>query len=85
MEWLEIAKDLNAGTVGGVAGIVAGHPLDTIKVRLQTQCHTSSHGISSSIRAIAASEGFRGFYKGMLSPILSNAPINAVVFAVYGQ
>ncbi|OQR94012.1 mitochondrial carnitine/acylcarnitine carrier protein [Achlya hypogyna] len=85
MEWIEIAKDLNAGTIGGVAGIVAGHPLDTIKVKLQTQCHTSSHGILSSVRTIAASEGFRGFYKGMLSPILSNAPINAVVFAIYGQ
>jgi len=86
MEWVEIVKDLNAGTIGGVAGIMAGHPLDTIKVKLQTQCHTmKSQGALASFRHIAQSEGVRGFYKGMLSPIISNAPINAVVFAVYGQ
>ena len=27
-------------------------------------------------------EGVRGFYKGMLPPIIANAPINAVLFAV---
>jgi len=86
MEWVEIIKDLNAGTIGGVAGIMTGHPLDTIKVRLQTQCHTlKSQGAFHSFKQIAQSEGVRGFYKGMLSPIISNAPINAVVFAVYGQ
>ncbi|ETV90936.1 hypothetical protein H310_14351 [Aphanomyces invadans] len=85
MEWIEVVKDLNAGTIGGVAGIVAGHPLDTVKVMLQTEAATSHLGIIGTCRHLAASEGFRGFYKGMLSPILSNAPINAVVFAVYGQ
>ncbi|RQM29049.1 hypothetical protein B5M09_007057, partial [Aphanomyces astaci] len=85
MEWIEVVKDLHAGTIGGVAGIVAGHPLDTIKVMLQTEKSTSHLGIVGTCRNLAASEGFRGFYKGMLSPILSNAPINAVVFAVYGQ
>ncbi|KAG9408526.1 hypothetical protein AC1031_020384 [Aphanomyces cochlioides] len=85
MEWIEIVKDLNAGTIGGVAGIVAGHPLDTIKVMLQTQSPTNRLGFLGSCQALAASEGVKGFYKGMLSPIVSNAPINAVVFAVYGQ
>jgi len=30
-------KDLSSGTFGGIAQVVSGHPLDTIKVRLQTQ------------------------------------------------
>ncbi|RHX97548.1 hypothetical protein DYB25_007199 [Aphanomyces astaci] len=83
MEWVDVAKDLNAGTIGGVSGIIAGHPLDTIKVRLQTQAQSSS--IVNTFRSIVQSEGVTGLYKGILSPILSNAPINAVVFAVYGQ
>lgn len=33
----DIAKDLTAGTVGGVAQLVVGHPFDTIKVKLQSQ------------------------------------------------
>ncbi|OAY77129.1 Mitochondrial carnitine/acylcarnitine carrier-like protein [Ananas comosus] len=32
-----IAKDLTAGTVGGAAQLIVGHPFDTIKVKLQSQ------------------------------------------------
>src|SRR3989338_9588303 len=32
-----IAQDLLAGTFGGILQVIAGHPLDTVKVRLQTQ------------------------------------------------
>lgn len=38
--WLHIARDLVAGTFGGILQVIAGHPLDTIKVRLQTQAMT---------------------------------------------
>lgn len=85
MEWLDVLKDLNAGTVGGVAGIAAGHPLDTVKVRLQTlDASKPTAGVVSTLRQIVAAEGPLGLYKGLLSPILSNAPINAVVFGVQG-
>ena len=84
MEWLDIAKDLNAGTIGGVAGIVAGHPLDTVKVQLQTSREVSV-GVLRTLRRVVSSEGVAGLYRGLLSPILSNAPINAVVFGVQGQ
>lgn len=83
MEWLDVVKDLNAGTIGGVAGIVAGHPLDTVKVRLQTGGAAAS-GVLGCVRQIVAREGAAGLYKGLLSPVLSNAPINAVVFGVQG-
>jgi len=81
MSWLDVAKDLNAGTIGGMAGIIAGHPLDTIKVQLQT----SGQSGSSILRRSLGSDGIRGLYRGLLSPILSNAPINAVIFGVQGQ
>ncbi|KAG6623340.1 Mitochondrial Carrier (MC) Family [Phytophthora cinnamomi] len=84
MEWLDIAKDLNAGTIGGVAGIVAGHPLDTVKVQLQTSREAGA-GVVRTLRRVVSSEGAAGLYRGLLSPILSNAPINAAVFGVQGQ
>lgn len=84
MEWLDIAKDLNAGTIGGVAGIVVGHPLDTVKVQLQTS-HEASASVVRTLRKVVGSEGAAGLYRGLVSPILSNAPINAVVFGVQGQ
>ncbi|EGZ13065.1 hypothetical protein PHYSODRAFT_514638 [Phytophthora sojae] len=84
MSWLDVAKDLNTGTIGGVAGIIAGHPLDTIKVQLQTSRETGS-GVLRTLRRVVRSEGAAGLYRGLLSPILSNAPINAVIFGVQGQ
>lgn len=33
----KLAQDLIAGTVGGWAQVIVGQPLDTIKVRIQTQ------------------------------------------------
>ncbi|KAE8896085.1 hypothetical protein PF010_g11583 [Phytophthora fragariae] len=84
MSWLDVAKDLNAGTIGGVAGIIAGHPLDTIKVQLQTSRETGS-GVLPALRRVVGSEGAAGLFRGLLSPILSNAPINAVIFGVQGQ
>ncbi|KAG1710023.1 hypothetical protein DVH05_017032 [Phytophthora capsici] len=84
MSWLDVARDLNAGTIGGVAGIIAGHPLDTIKVQLQTSSETGV-GVLRTLRRVTSSEGAAGLYRGVLSPILSNAPINAVIFGVQGQ
>ena len=41
------AIDFFAGCLGGAAGVLIGHPLDTVKVKLQTQGMTSnSHGVS---------------------------------------
>ncbi|KAK1943401.1 Mitochondrial basic amino acids transporter [Phytophthora citrophthora] len=84
MSWLDVARDLNAGTIGGVAGIIAGHPLDTIKVQLQTSSEAGV-GVLRTLRRVTSSEGAAGLYRGVLSPILSNAPINAVIFGVQGQ
>jgi hypothetical protein len=33
----QVAKDVFAGTCGGISVTMVGHPFDTIKVRLQTQ------------------------------------------------
>ncbi|TMW43463.1 hypothetical protein DOY81_011456 [Sarcophaga bullata] len=32
-----MALDFVAGLIGGCAGVLVGHPLDTVKVHLQTQ------------------------------------------------
>lgn len=35
------AKDIAAGTAGGIAVVCVGHPFDTVKVLLQTQSSTN--------------------------------------------
>lgn len=103
--------DFLAGTVGGVASLLAGHPFDTIKTRLQAQSHapafriqhapaainasipllqpiaTPTYHYKSSIdalRRIVAEERFLGLYKGVTSPMLGVAVMNASIFGIYG-
>ncbi|EPQ28942.1 uncharacterized protein PFL1_03742 [Pseudozyma flocculosa PF-1] len=139
--------DFVAGTAAGVASLLAGHPFDTVKTRLQTQPHSLPHSstpasspppsnlrpesrpllapqptTSSSAAAAAASssrsthhaaiitaplrrpdgtipiyrsathafrvivkeEKLLGLYKGVTSPMLGVAVMNASIFGLYG-
>uniref|UniRef100_A0AAY4EMC2 Uncharacterized protein n=1 Tax=Denticeps clupeoides TaxID=299321 RepID=A0AAY4EMC2_9TELE len=83
-------KDFVAGGVGGACLLFVGHPLDTIKVRLQTQAKIScSHDVFYSgtydcFRKTVSKEGFRGLYKGMGAPLAGVAPMMAISFFGYG-
>ena len=75
-------KDLTAGTIGGVSGVVVGQPMDTVKVRLQT--NAAYRGTWHCLSTTAAREGPLALFRGVLPPIFANAPINATVFAAHG-
>ncbi|CAG7833921.1 unnamed protein product [Allacma fusca] len=83
-------KNFLAGGFGGVCLVVAGHPLDTIKVRLQTQPQAAPGklptytGTFDCFKKILRNEGFKGLYKGMAAPIVGVAPIFALSFFGYG-
>ncbi|XP_050313771.1 mitochondrial basic amino acids transporter-like [Anthonomus grandis grandis] len=82
-----MALDFIAGCIGGCAGVIVGHPLDTIKVCLQTQDSKNPKysGTFQCLRSIFAKEGMRGLFKGVTSPLVGVAGINAIVFGVYGN
>jgi hypothetical protein len=52
-------KEFVGGTVGGIAGVLVGHPFDTIKVRLQAQSshHPEYRGVRHCFAHIARTEG----------------------------
>lgn len=87
----DIAKDLTAGTVGGIANLVVGHPFDTIKVKLQSQPSPAPGqlpkyaGALDAVKKTVAAEGPRGLYKGMGAPLATVAAFNALLFTVRGQ
>ena len=58
--------------------------VDTIRVRIQTQTGPKL-GLHKHMTHLYTHEGWRGFFKGIWPPIVSNAPINAVVFAAFGE
>jgi len=79
-----------SGTMGGVAQVCAGHPLDTIKVRLQTQVNLPGKppaflGMNDCFRKTLHHEGVRGLYKGATSPLAGAMMHNASIFFFYGQ
>lgn len=80
----KFAIEYVSGCVGGMAGVVVGQPLDTIKVRLQTQ-RGMYKGIANCYLTILKKEGPKGLFKGMSSPLLGLSFINAIVFGVEAQ
>ena len=80
------AASLLGGTLGGVAGVISGHPWDTLKVRLQSQNPLSPiyKGTIHCAQTIIKHEGFRGLFKGMTSPMVGVALVNSALFGVYG-
>uniref|UniRef100_A0A0K8TMR1 Putative mitochondrial carrier protein n=1 Tax=Tabanus bromius TaxID=304241 RepID=A0A0K8TMR1_TABBR len=79
-----------SGGFGGVCTVLTGHPLDTIKVRLQTM-PIPAQGVEPLYRGTfdcaaktVKNEGFRGLYKGMSAPLTGVAPIFAISFFGFG-
>ena len=60
------------------------HPLDTVRVRLQTTSASRFTGPLDVVRQTAQREGLLGFYKGMATPLLSQALQKATMFFAFG-
>jgi solute carrier family 25 carnitine/acylcarnitine transporter 20/29 len=78
-------KDFVAGNIGGMAGLAAGHPFDTVKVRIQSQPKVYSSNAIKTLTKIIRNEGMLGLFKGMEAPVLGVGFINALVFGVFGN
>ncbi|XP_028266289.1 solute carrier family 25 member 45 [Parambassis ranga] len=72
-----------AGSISGAAGFAVGHPLDTVKVRLQAK--SEYKGIVHCVAQTYRYEGVRGFFKGMAFPVMTTGIINSVVFGSYSN
>ncbi|QLQ79703.1 hypothetical protein HG537_0C03510 [Torulaspora globosa] len=87
----ENLKSLVAGGVGGVCAVVTGHPFDLIKVRCQNGQATGAGDAvrkilseaRGSVRGTVLGNSVRGFYKGVVPPLLGVTPIFAVSFWGY--
>jgi solute carrier family 25 carnitine/acylcarnitine transporter 20/29 len=74
MKWF---IDFMSGSISGACGILIGHPLDTIKCRMQINHSDYSNTLSASYRIIKE-EKLWGLFKGCLSPTIFAIPINAM-------
>ena len=77
----DVCSELVCGTIGGSVGCVAGHPLDVVKHRMQSGGAWAS--TAHCVRMTWQREGLRGFYKGLLSPLVGVGAYQAVCFASF--
>ncbi|KAK5615163.1 hypothetical protein CRENBAI_004847 [Crenichthys baileyi] len=75
--------DFIAGWIGGASSVVVGHPLDTVKTRLQ-----AGNGYQNTLHCILTiyrKETVMGFFKGMSFPLASITVYNSVVFGFFSN
>uniref|UniRef100_A0A1B6IJU5 Mitochondrial ornithine transporter 1 n=1 Tax=Homalodisca liturata TaxID=320908 RepID=A0A1B6IJU5_9HEMI len=78
------AIDFTSGTLGAVALVYVGQPLDTVKVKMQTFPHMY-RGMWDCMRQTVRYEGLlRGLYAGTVPALVANCAENSVLFAAYG-
>ncbi|XP_013175426.1 PREDICTED: mitochondrial ornithine transporter 1 [Papilio xuthus] len=78
------AIDFVAGSLGGVAVVYVGQPLDTVKVKMQTFPHLYK-GMYDCLKQTLKNDGIiRGLYAGTTPAIMANVAENSVLFAAYG-
>ncbi|TKS75957.1 Solute carrier family 25 member 47-A [Collichthys lucidus] len=73
--------DFVSGSFAGACGVAVGYPLDTVKVRIQTQKQFT--GLWQCTVATFSKEGVHGFFKGMSFPITTISMTSSVVFGTY--
>jgi hypothetical protein len=76
-----ISRDLFSATLGSICCCYTGQPLDTIKVRMQTN-PSVYQGVWSSSLQIVHGEGLTALWKGAIPTALGMAAENAVAFGV---
>ncbi|KAJ3209438.1 hypothetical protein HDU67_006197 [Dinochytrium kinnereticum] len=89
---LPVYMSLTAGAIAGVTEILVCYPLDVVKTRFQLQVSTpGSVGYSSigdAFSKIIKQEGFGALYRGILPPIMVEAPKRSIKFGAneeYGK
>jgi hypothetical protein len=69
-----------AGFLGGMTGAVIAHPIDTIRVRYQTINYPN---IMETVKDTYKQSGIRGFYRGLMFPMVGISIEKSIVFSGY--
>lgn len=76
--------DFVAGSLGGIALVYVGQPLDTVKVKMQTFPSMYKGMVNCFLQTLRTDGVIRGLYAGTMPAIVANVAENSVLFAAYG-
>lgn len=77
------ARDILSGTVAGIASIIVCHPLDTLRVRMQTTNAARFTGLADVLSKTVSHEGVLALWKGLSVPLFAQGIQKATMF--YGS
>ncbi|CAO3644363.1 unnamed protein product [Mucor fragilis] len=77
---LQSNRTIIAASCAAWISVLAGFPFDSIKTRMQTHYYPS---ILSCVKITYAEEGARGFFRGMIPPLVTVSIIKSVSFSIY--
>jgi solute carrier family 25 carnitine/acylcarnitine transporter 20/29 len=78
--------DSIVGAVAGMVSIVAGHPADTVKAKLQLDDVHRYRSATHCAREILAHDGgVRALFRGVVPPVSTIAWNNAIIFFLYSH
>ncbi|EEB05506.1 2-oxoadipate and 2-oxoglutarate transporter [Schizosaccharomyces japonicus yFS275] len=84
----EMAKNLAAGTLGGICGTMLCTPFDVVKSRVQTTVKVPGqvpkyNWAFPAVRTIWREEGVRALYKGFIPKVLRLGPGGGILLVVF--
>ncbi len=72
-----------AGALYGFVSPVLGHPLDTIKTKMQAETKYQHMKMRHIIADIWKFDGIRGFYRGFTAPLIASSAYRSIQFSSY--
>jgi solute carrier family 25 carnitine/acylcarnitine transporter 20/29 len=79
----EALKGIVCGLIYGFSTPLIGHPIDSIKTRMQADAIYARSGAWSTCVGILKNEGIMGLYRGLLPPLIGSSIFRSVQFSVY--
>ncbi len=81
------SKEALLGLMGGMLfGLVSpsvGHPFDTVKTKMQAEVAYQNLGVMDTVKRMYRLDGFRGFYRGFIPPLVGSVAYRGVLFSAY--
>ena len=78
---MSVTERLMSGALAGMTAASVTHPMDVVRIRLQTQPELKN--ARDAIRSVYAENGLRTFYKGYTPAMLSLSPFIGINFATF--
>ncbi|KAI1008162.1 hypothetical protein K3495_g59 [Podosphaera aphanis] len=78
--WIKRYRTEIAASISSVLSTFVAFPLDTVKTRMQAYHYTS---FADCVKHTYKTEGYRGFLRGVVAPLMSVTLVRTVSFSIY--